>query len=420
MNDEIKIKNIHAREILDSRGNPTIECEITLENGIKETSSVPSGASTGIYEAYELRDGDINRYNGKGVLKAVNNINTIINETLKGRNVFNQEELDLLLIHLDGTENKSNLGANAILATSLAICQAGAKASNLEIYEYLNKMNDNYQIPRPMMNIINGGQHALNNIDIQEFMIVPFSYSSFKEGLRKCVEVYHSLKKVLLERKISSLGVGDEGGFAPNLKKDEEALKIIIKAIEKANYVPGVDFKISLDVASSSWYDSKTEKYILTKSKKTYSRTQLIAYYKKLIKKYPIYSIEDGMEENDIEGWKLLTKKLGKKVLLVGDDLFTTNEKRLKMGIDNHLANSILIKPNQIGTISEVLKTIKTAKDNNYQIIISHRSGETSSSFISDLSVSVNAPLIKSGAPCRMERVIKYNRLLQIEEQIQK
>ncbi|MDY2574791.1 MAG: phosphopyruvate hydratase, partial [Bacilli bacterium] len=287
-------------------------------------------------------------------------------------------------------------------------------------YEYLNKMNDNYQIPRPMMNIINGGQHALNNIDIQEFMIVPFSYSSFKEGLRKCVEVYHSLKKVLLERKISSLGVGDEGGFAPNLKKDEEALKIIIKAIEKANYVPGVDFKISLDVASSSWYDSKTEKYILTKSKKTYSRTQLIAYYKKLIKKYPIYSIEDGMEENDIEGWKLLTKKLGKKVLLVGDDLFTTNEKRLKMGIDNHLANSILIKPNQIGTISEVLKTIKTAKDNNYQIIISHRSGETSSSFISDLSVSVNAPLIKSGAPCRMERVIKYNRLLQIEEQIEK
>lgn len=420
MNDEIKIKNIHAREILDSRGNPTIECEITLENGIKEASSVPSGASTGIYEAYELRDGDSNRYFGKGVLKAVNNINTIINETLKGRNVFNQEELDLLLIHLDGTENKSNLGANAILATSLAICQAGAKASNLEIYEYLNKMNDNYQIPRPMMNIINGGQHALNNIDIQEFMIVPFSYSSFKEGLRKCVEVYHSLKKVLLEKKVSSLGVGDEGGFAPNLKKDEEALKIIIKAIEKAGYVPGIDFKISLDVASSSWYDSKTEKYILTKSKKTYSRTQLIAYYKKLIKKYPIYSIEDGMEENDIEGWKLLTKKLGKKVLLVGDDLFTTNEKRLKMGVENHLANSILIKPNQIGTISEVLKTIKTAKDNNYQIIISHRSGETSSSFISDLSVSVNAPLIKSGAPCRMERVIKYNRLLQIEEQIEK
>ena len=420
MNDEIKIKNIHAREILDSRGNPTIECEIALENGIKETSSVPSGASTGIYEAYELRDGDLNRYFGKGVLKAVNNINTIINETLKGRNVFNQDELDSLLIHLDGTENKSNLGANALLATSLALCKAGAKASNLEVFEYLNKENTNYQIPRPMMNIINGGQHALNNIDIQEFMIVPFSYSSFKEGLRKCVEVYHSLKKVLLERKISSLGVGDEGGFAPNLKKDEEALKIIIKAIEKANYVPGVDFKISLDVASSSWYDPNSEKYVLTKSKKVYSRTQLIAYYKRLIKKYPIYSIEDGMDENDIEGWKLLTKRLGKKVLLVGDDLFTTNEKRLKMGVENHLANSILIKPNQIGTISEVLKTIKTAKDNNYQIIISHRSGETNSSFISDLSVSVNAPLIKSGAPCRMERVIKYNRLLQIEEQIEK
>ena len=410
-----KIKDIKAREILDSRGNPTIEVDVLLDNNILGRASVPSGASTGIYEAYELRDNDKNRYLGKGVLKAVNNVNTVIKNALINKNIFNQEEIDNILIKLDGTSNKSNLGANAILGVSLACAKAAAKALNIELYENINK-EENKSIPTPLMNILNGGAHASNNVDIQEFMIVPKSNKTFIDGLRMCVEVFHSLRKVLLEHNISFSGVGDEGGYAPNLNSDEDALKVIVEAIIKANYKPYIDFTIAIDAASSEWYIKEKDLYILPKSNKTMTKEELVDMWSYLVNTYPISSIEDGMGEIDIEGWKLLTNKLSNKVQLVGDDLFVTNTNRLQMGINEKIANAILIKVNQIGTLSETLNTIALAKEHNYKIIISHRSGETNDSFIADLAVASDAKQIKAGAPSRGERIAKYNRLLHIEE----
>lgn len=412
-----KIKNIKAREILDSRGNPTIEVEIILEDGSKGIASVPSGASTGIYEAHELRDNDLSRYLGKGVLKAIDNILNIIKPNLLNKESNNQKVIDDLLIKLDGTKNKSNLGANAILATSLAVLKASAVSKNECLYNYLS--NDSLiSLPTPMMNIINGGAHANNNIDIQEFMIVPIKNTSIKEKIRMCAEVFHSLKKILIEENIVFSGVGDEGGYAPNLQNDEEALKVIVKAIEKANYKTNEDFMIALDVASSEWYDNEKDNYILTKSNRTLTKEELINYYEYLINKYPIMSIEDPLGEEDYEGWKLITKKLNNRVMLVGDDLFVTNKERLNIGIKEKLGNAILIKYNQIGTITETLETIKIAKENGFKTIISHRSGETDDTTISDLAVATSSPYIKTGAPSRMERVSKYNRLIKIEEEI--
>ena len=413
----MKIKEIKAREILDSRGNPTVEVDIYLENNILGRASVPSGASTGIYEAHELRDNDKKRYLGKGVQKAVNNINSIIRPALLNKDASKQEEIDNLLIKLDGSSNKSNLGANAILAVSLAVAKASASSLGLPLYKYLNK-NNKYSLPVPMMNILNGGAHASNNVDIQEFMIMPVSAKSFKEGLRMSAEVFHTLKVILKEEGVPATGVGDEGGYAPNLKNDGDGFKVIIKAIEKAGYIPGVDFMIAVDAASSEWYDEKSDSYILPKSNKQFSKQELVSYWIDLVNKYPILSIEDGMGENDFEGWKLLTKALGNKIQLVGDDLFVTNVERLKDGIKNNIANSILIKVNQIGSLSETLETIREAQKAGYKVIISHRSGETEDSFIADLAVAVNANQIKSGAPSRSERVAKYNQLLRIEEEI--
>ena len=413
----MKIKEIKAREILDSRGNPTVEVDIYLKNNILGRASVPSGASTGIYEAHELRDNDKKRYLGKGVQKAVNNINSIIRPALLNKDASKQEEIDNLLIKLDGSANKSNLGANAILAVSLAVAKASAASLGLPLYKYLNK-NNNYSLPVPMMNILNGGAHASNNVDIQEFMIMPVSSKSFKEGLRMSAEVFHTLKVILKEEGVPAAGVGDEGGYAPNLKNDEDGFKVIIKAIEKAGYIPGVDFMIAVDAASSEWYNEESDSYILPKSNKQYSKQELVSYWIDLVNKYPILSIEDGMGENDFEGWKLLTKALGNKIQLVGDDLFVTNVERLKDGIKNNIANSILIKVNQIGSLSETLETIREAQKADYKVIISHRSGETEDSFIADLAVAVNANQIKSGAPSRSERVAKYNQLLRIEEEI--
>ena len=413
----MRIKEIKAREILDSRGNPTVEVDIYLENNILGRASVPSGASTGIYEAHELRDNDKKRYLGKGVQKAVNNINSIIRPALLNKDASKQEEIDDLLIKLDGSANKSNLGANAILAVSLAVAKANASSLGLPLYKYLNK-NNKYSLPVPMMNILNGGAHASNNVDIQEFMIMPVSAESFKEGLRMSAEVFHTLKVILKEEGVPAAGVGDEGGYAPNLQNDEDGFKVIIKAIEKAGYVPGVDFMVAVDAASSEWYDEESDSYILPKSNKQYSKQELVSYWIDLVNKYPILSIEDGMGENDFEGWKLLTKALGNKIQLVGDDLFVTNVERLKDGISNKIANSILIKVNQIGSLSETLETIREAQKAGYKVIISHRSGETEDSFIADLAVAVNADQIKSGAPSRSERVAKYNQLLRIEEEI--
>ena len=413
----MKIKNVIAREILDSRGNPTVEVDIYLENNILGRASVPSGASTGIYEAYELRDEDPNRYLGKGVQHAVDNVNGEIKKALIGLDASKQKEIDELLIKLDGTPNKSRLGANAILAVSLAIAKASANAKGLELYQYLNN-NDNYSLPVPMMNILNGGAHAANNVDIQEFMIMPVSAPSFKKGLRMSAEVFHILKKVLKEDGVPAAGVGDEGGYAPNLKEDEDAFKVIIKAIEKAGYVPGKDFMIAIDAASSEWYDQENDNYHLPKSNKVYSKEELVQEWVRLVNLYPILSIEDGMGEEDYEGWKLLTKELGNRVQLVGDDLFVTNVERLKDGIKNNIANSILIKVNQIGSLSETLEAIKVAKLAGYKVIMSHRSGETEDVSIADLAVAVNADQIKSGAPSRSERVAKYNQLLRIEDKI--
>ena len=412
-----KILNVRAREILDSRGNPTVEVEVFLEDGSVGRASVPSGASTGIYEACEMRDQEANRYLGKGVINAVHNVNTEIADTLRGQNALDQTGIDRLLIHLDGTPNKSRLGANAILGVSLAVARAAAVSLGVSLYRYIGGSNAKV-LPVPMMNILNGGAHAANNVDIQEFMIMPVSAPCFSEALRRSAEVFHTLKNVLKAKGIPAAGVGDEGGYAPNLKKDEDALSVIVEAIEQAGYIPGEDFMIAIDAASSEWYDEESGLYLLPKSGKQLTRHQLVSMWKRLAQKYPIISLEDGMAETDWEGWDMLTKAIGNKVQLVGDDLFVTNTERLAQGIEKGIANSILIKVNQIGTLTETLDSISMANRAGYTAIVSHRSGETEDTTIADLSVAVNAGQIKTGAPSRSDRVAKYNQLLRIEEEL--
>ena len=411
------IQNVFGREILDSRGNPTVEVEVILQSGITGRASVPSGASTGIYEAHELRDADPGRYLGKGVSQAVENIRREIGPALIGMNVLEQSRIDQTLIDLDGTPNKSRLGANAILGVSLACAKAAAAAQGISLYRHIGGANAKV-LPLPMMNILNGGAHAANNVDIQEFMIMPISAESWKEALRRCAEVFHNLKQILKEQNIPAAGVGDEGGYAPMLKKDEDALALIVSAIEKAGYLPGQDFMIAIDAASSEWFEEESGIYRLPKSGKVLSRQQLVKLWEKLVKKYPIISIEDGMAETDWEGWAMLTNALGKKIQLVGDDLFVTNTQRLAEGIRKGIGNSILIKVNQIGTLTETLDAIAMAHRAGYTAIISHRSGETEDTTIADLAVAVNAGQIKSGAPSRSDRVAKYNQLLRIEEEL--
>ena len=411
------IQNIIGREILDSRGNPTVEVEVTLESGIIGRASVPSGASTGIYEAHELRDGDQGRYLGKGVSKAVENIRSEIAPALIGKNVLEQTRIDQIMMDLDGTPNKSRLGANAILGVSLACAKAAAASQGISLYRYVGGMNAK-TLPVPMMNILNGGAHASNNVDIQEFMIMPISAGSWKEALRRCAEVFHTLKVILKENKIPVTGVGDEGGYAPMLKKDEDALALIVAAIERAGYKPGDDFMIAIDAASSEWYEEEQGVYRLPKAGKVLSKKQMVQMWKRLSEKYPIISLEDGMAETDWEGWTMLTKALGSKMQLVGDDLFVTNTQRLKQGIELGIGNSILIKVNQIGTLTETLDAIAMANRAGYTAIISHRSGETEDTTIADLAVALNAGQIKSGAPSRSDRVAKYNQLLRIEEEL--
>ena len=417
MENKFLIKSVHGREILDSRGNPTVEVDVILDNGIFGRASVPSGASTGIYEAYELRDGDKSRYLGKGVLNAVRGINTEISEALSGMDVTKQEKIDRLLIDLDGTPNKSRLGANAILGVSLACAKAAALAMGLPLYRYIGG-DDAHTLPVPMMNILNGGAHATNNVDIQEFMIMPVSATSWSEGMRRCAEVFHTLKAVLKKNNVSVTGVGDEGGYAPMLSKDEDALAMIVAAIKEAGYEPGTDFKIAIDAASSEWYDEELKAYHLPKADKIYTRAQLVNMWTDFADKYPIISLEDGMGETDWEGWDMLTEALGHRIQLVGDDLFVTNSKLLKEGIERGIANSILIKVNQIGTLTETLEAIRIARDAGYTAIVSHRSGETEDTTIADIVVAVNAGQIKTGAPSRSDRVAKYNQLIRIEEEL--
>ena len=417
MENKFLIKSIHGREILDSRGNPTVEVDVILDNGIFGRASVPSGASTGIYEAYELRDGDKSRYLGKGVLNAVRGINTEISEALSGMDVTKQEKIDRLLIDLDGTPNKSRLGANAILGVSLACAKAAALAMGLPLYRYIGG-DDAHTLPVPMMNILNGGAHATNNVDIQEFMIMPVSATSWSEGMRRCAEVFHTLKAVLKKNNVSVTGVGDEGGYAPMLSKDEDALAMIVAAVKEAGYEPGTDFKIAIDAASSEWYDEELKAYHLPKADKIYTRAQLVNMWTDFADKYPIISLEDGMGETDWEGWDMLTEALGHRIQLVGDDLFVTNSKLLKEGIERGIANSILIKVNQIGTLTETLEAIKIAREAGYTAIVSHRSGETEDTTIADIVVAVNAGQIKTGAPSRSDRVAKYNQLIRIEEEL--
>ena len=405
------ITNVFGREIIDSRGVPTVEVEITLNNSIIELASVPSGASTGSFEAHELRDKDKKRFFSKGVLSSVNFINTEIRETIKGIDVREQKTIDNMLIELDGTANKSRLGANSILAVSIAVARAAAKFHNVPLFSYIGGINNS--LPTPMMNIVNGGCHANNNLDFQEFMIIPCGFETFREALRAGCEVFYSLKK-LLEKDNYSVSVGDEGGFAPDFKSNKECLDYIMSAIEISNYKPGKDIFIALDVASSEFFEN--EKYILKGESKSLTSSQLIDYYEELINKYPIISIEDGLHENDWIGWAELTKKIGNKCQLVGDDLFVTSVERLKKGIKNFCGNSILIKLNQIGTLSETIDTINLAKKNNFSTIISHRSGETEDTFISDLSVGINSGQIKTGSLSRSERVAKYNQLIRIED----
>ena len=412
-----QITKIHGREILDSRGNPTIEVEVYLADGSIGRASVPSGASTGIYEACELRDGDPGRYLGKGVSNAVHNVNTKIAEALLGANALDQTAIDRTLIELDGTPNKSRLGANAILGVSLACAKAAAASLGQSLYRYIGGSNAK-MLPVPMMNILNGGAHASNNVDIQEFMIMPVSAPSWKDALRRSTEVFHALKVVLKERNIPVTGVGDEGGYAPWLKKDEDALDVIVAAIEKAGYIPGADFMIAIDAASSEWYDETLDAYRLPKAGKVLSRQQLVKLWQRFVKKYPIISLEDGMGETDWEGWAMLTKAIGGKVQLVGDDLFVTNTERLSQGIKQRIGNAILIKVNQIGTLTETLDAISMAHRAGYTAIVSHRSGETEDTTIADISVAVNAGQIKTGAPSRSDRVAKYNQLLRIEEEL--
>ncbi|MCZ7408501.1 phosphopyruvate hydratase [Parvimonas micra] len=408
------IVEIYAREVLDSRGNPTVEVEVTTENGIVGSAIVPSGASTGVHEAVELRDGDKTRYLGKGTLNAVNNVNEIIAEELIGFDVFDQVGVDRALIQIDGTENKSKLGANAILGVSMAVARAAAIESDTPLYEYIGGVNAK-TLPVPMMNILNGGEHADNNVDIQEFMVMPAGACSFKEALRMGTEVFHNLKSVLKSKGYNT-AVGDEGGFAPNLNSNEEALKTIMEAIEKAGYVAGKDIFLALDVASSEMYENG--KYNFKGEGKIYSSEELVNYYCDLVEKYPIISIEDGLSEDDWDGWKLLTEKIGNKVQLVGDDLFVTNYSRLNTGIEKGIANSILIKLNQIGTITETLDAIELAKTHGYTCVISHRSGETEDTTIADLAVAVNAGQIKTGSASRTDRICKYNQLLRIEDRL--
>lgn len=410
------IVDIFAREILDSRGNPTVEVELTLDDGSVGTAIVPSGASTGAFEAVELRDGDKKRYLGKGVLKAVDNINGPLAEELLGIDASDQRLVDQILIEADGTANKGKYGANALLGISLAAARAAAQSTELTLYSYIGGINAS-KIPVPMMNIMNGGAHADNNIDLQEFMIMPVGAPDFTEGLRWCAEIYHTLKGVLQERGLAT-GVGDEGGFAPNLESNEEALAVISAAVEAAGYKLGEDILFALDPATTEIYDAATGLYSLASEGRTLTSLEMVDFWEDLCNRYPIISIEDGMAEEDWDGWKLLTDRLGKKIQLVGDDLFVTNTKRLRRGIEMGVANSILIKVNQIGTLTETLETIEMAKEAGYTCVISHRSGETEDTFIADLAVAVNAGQIKTGAPARSDRVAKYNRLIRIEEEL--
>jgi enolase len=410
------ITDIHARQILDSRGNPTIEVDVFTSNGILGRAAVPSGASTGIHEAVELRDGDKSRYLGKGVLKAVENVNTIINEALQGEDVFDQKRLDRIMIDLDGTPNKSKLGANAILGTSLAIARAAAQEAGMSLYQYIGGVGA-VTMPVPMMNILNGGSHADNLIDIQEFMVMPFGASSFSEGLRWGTEVFHHLKSVLKEKGMST-NVGDEGGFAPSLGSNEEAIQVVIEAIEKAGFKPGVDMHIALDAASSEFYDADKGIYHFESTGADMTSEEMVDYWVNWCEKYPIISIEDGLAEDDWKGWKLATEKLGHKIQLVGDDLFVTNTQRLSRGIDEGIANSILIKVNQIGSLTETIEAVQMATRNGYTSVMSHRSGETEDNTIADLAVALNTGQIKTGSASRSDRMSKYNQLLRIEEEL--
>ena len=410
------IESVYAREVLDSRGNPTVEVEVVLESGAFGRAIVPSGASTGAFEAVELRDGVKDRYIGKGVENAVKNVNEIIAPELEGMDAFNQPEIDAVMIELDGTKNKGKLGANAILGVSMAVARAAADEVGLPLYQYVGGINAK-QLPVPMMNIINGGEHADNSVDVQEFMILPVGAKSFKEALRMGAEVFHALKKVLAERNLSC-GVGDEGGFAPNLGSNKEALQLIVDAIKVAGYTPGEDVRLGLDVAATEMYDKETKLYDLKHEGKKLTAEQMVDLYEEWVNEFPIVTIEDGLDEEDWDGWKILTERLGKRIQLVGDDLFVTNTERLERGIEAGVANSILIKVNQIGTITETLDAIEMAKRAGYTAVISHRSGETEDTTIADLAVAVNAGQIKTGAPSRTDRVAKYNQLLRIEDEI--
>jgi len=409
-----KIAKIVGRQILDSRGNPTVEVDVYTTNGILGRAAVPSGASTGVHEAVELRDGDKNVYLGKGVLKAVQNINTVIAEGLAGKSVFDQKEIDLLLCKLDGTDNKSSLGANAILGTSLAVARAAAQEAGLPLYQYIGGVGA-VTMPVPMMNILNGGSHADNLIDIQEFMVMPFGAETFSEGLRWGTEIFHHLKNVLKSRGLST-NVGDEGGFAPNLGSNEEAIQLVIEAIEKAGFKPGKDVYIALDAASSEFY--KNGKYIFESTGEERTSSEMVEFWKEWCAKYPIVSIEDGLAEDDWEGWKMLTDAIGDKVQLVGDDLFVTNTKRLSRGIEENTANSILVKVNQIGSLTETIEAVQMATRNGYTSVMSHRSGETEDNTIADLAVALNCGQIKTGSASRSDRMAKYNQLLRIEQEL--
>ena len=410
------IVDVYGREILDSRGNPTVEVEVVLDDGSMGRAAVPSGASTGAFEAVELRDGNKERYLGKGTLNAVEHVNAEIAEALYGFESEDQRGIDYALLEVDGTENKGNLGANAILGASLAVARATAESLQVPLYKYVGGANA-HLLPTPMMNILNGGVHADNNVDFQEFMIMPVGAPTFREGLRWCAEIYHTLKSVLHDAGLGG-GVGDEGGFAPNLKTNEEPLKYIMQACEKAGYKPGTDIMFAMDPASTEYYDAQREMYVLAGEGVEYTREQMVDYWEALVDKYPIISIEDGMAEEDWEGWKMLTDRIGNRVQLVGDDLFVTNSKRLAKGIELGCANAILIKVNQIGSLTETLEAIEMAKQAGYACVMSHRSGETEDTTIADLSVACNTGQIKTGAPCRSDRVAKYNQLLRIEEEL--
>ena len=407
---------MHGREIIDSRGNPTVEAEVVLECGAHGIGAAPSGASTGEFEALELRDGNVARFGGKGVRKAVENVNTAINDALCGKNAADIYDADSAMIAADGTEDKSSLGANAILAASIAVARAAANAYDIPLYRFLGGANAN-RLPVPMMNILNGGAHAANTVDVQEFMIMPAGAESFRGGLRRCTEVFHSLASILGANGLAT-SVGDEGGFAPDLSSDSQAIEYILEAIQKAGYEPGRDFVLAIDAASSEWKGGEPGKYVLPKSGERFTSSELASHWERLCKKYPIVSVEDGLDEEDWQGWRHMTKSLGEKTQLVGDDLFVTNSKRLKKGIELGCGNSILIKLNQIGTVSETLEAIKIAQKAGYTAVISHRSGETEDTTIADLAVATNAGQIKTGAPSRSERVAKYNRLLRIEERL--